>query len=168
MIRRQCAGDVKFCLPKRTLPNKTHYPTYCAGPAYVFPRAVAVEIYNATRRITPLIVEDVYISGILRETINASLHAIQHGSSPLLLSGDVLKIVQKGGVFPGTFIIHDLQHRQGLKARLLAENINNLPPELRSMISPEKINHLCLYLKTFHHQLILKLTWNLKMFLGNF
>ena len=84
VIRRQCAGDVKFCLPKRTLPNKTHHPTYCAGPAYVFPRAVAVEIYNATRRITPLIVEDVYISGILRETINASLHAIQHGSSPLI------------------------------------------------------------------------------------
>ena len=150
VIKRQCVGNVKFCLPNHILPNRTHYPTYCAGPAYIFPKTVAVEIYNATRRITPFIVEDVYITGILRETINVSLHSIQYGSSLLLLSGDVLKIVQQGGVFPDTFIIHDLQHRQGLKPRLLADNINRLPPGLRSMVSPEKIKHLRIYLKTFN------------------
>ena len=115
VIKRQCVGDVKFCLPNHMLPNRTHYPTYCAVPAYIFPKTVAVEIYNATLRITPFIAVDVYIAGILRETINVSLHSIQCGSSVLLLSGDVLEIVQQGRVFPDTFIIHDLQHRQGLK-----------------------------------------------------
>ena len=150
VIKRQCVGDVKFCLPNHMLPNRTHYPTYCAVPAYIFPKTVAVEIYNATLRITPFIAEDVYITDILRETINVSLHSIQYGSSVLLLSGDVLKIVQQGGVFPDTFIIHDLQHRQGLKPRLLADNIDRLPPGLRSMVSPEKIKHLRVYLKTFN------------------
>ena len=150
VIGRKSQGCIKNCLPNDILANKTHYPTYCAGPAYVFPRAVAVEIYNATRRVPPLKVEDVYITGILREDIKATIHSVQSGGSSLLLSGNVLDIIQQGRVFPDTFIVHDLQHRQGLKSRLLADNINNLPLGLRDMLSPQKISHLREYLKPWN------------------
>ena len=150
-IRRQSEDCQKFCVPNHILPNRTHYPTYCAGPAYIFPRPLGVEIYNATRHIQPFEVEDVYITGILREHIKAKIQWIQNGSSSLLLDKDVLTIIQKGRVFPNTTIIHDLQHRPGLKPRLLAENINNLPLALRSMISQKKIKHLRAYLNSFNY-----------------
>ena len=51
----------------------SYFPKYCSGTAYAFSANIATDIYESSKRIKPLKMEDVYVTGILAQNLNISL-----------------------------------------------------------------------------------------------
>ncbi|XP_062620645.1 beta-1,3-galactosyltransferase 1-like [Saccostrea cucullata] len=60
----------KWYVSKKQYP-KDKYPPYISGTAYVITGDIITTLYNATKYLPSLFIEDVYITGICREAIGA-------------------------------------------------------------------------------------------------
>lgn len=70
------------------------YPEYVLGGSIIYPNVVAREAFKKTFTIPFFWIDDVYMTGTIREQVNAQIKPINH----LLLNGDNLQKILKGTV----------------------------------------------------------------------
>ena len=73
-------GVCKWCLPDHLLPNQRIYPVFCLGVLYAYPSHLATELYNASLYSPFIHMDDVYITGILRQRLNIAAFHVFYSS----------------------------------------------------------------------------------------
>ncbi|CAJ0599494.1 unnamed protein product [Cylicocyclus nassatus] len=101
----------KFYVPKNVWPNK-HYPPYCSGPMYIMGREAGRLILEYARLFTPLMMEDIFYTGIIAE--KAKIRRVHWAAS---LSLDFRKFSQECNKAKKMKIfVHSLHSPQHLRA----------------------------------------------------
>ncbi|VDP05468.1 unnamed protein product [Soboliphyme baturini] len=92
-------GNVWYVSPE--LFNESVYPNYCSGTSYLIPMEMVAPIWEKMNISEVMMIEDVYVTGIIREKLNMTLINIAHnfcgsrlvsGFGPYSILGDAFEI----------------------------------------------------------------------------
>jgi Galactosyltransferase len=71
-ILRDPKTCMKWCVGRRELRGRTHFPQYCAGIGYVVSRGLVPMLYNASLSTPFFWIDDVYVTGLLAKKLPVS------------------------------------------------------------------------------------------------
>ena len=142
-ILRDKPWCAKWCVDRSYLPGKKYYPEYCSGSAYFFTKDIIHDMYNASLHAPYFFIDDAFVTGIIRQKVKPKItaHSFEFKRASFF-DGDLEAMIKNGKVFPTKFIVHNVSKRNKLMGEMLAENVKNLPANLRTMIDPKSIESI--------------------------
>jgi hypothetical protein len=75
-ILRERKSCMKWCVRKRELPGRTHFPQYCAGIGFAVSGPLIGSLYRASQSTPFFWIDDVYVTGLLVKKVSEEVKFI--------------------------------------------------------------------------------------------